>query len=253
MYGKARYGKRKFGYTSKTVVTTRGNRSGRKKAGYTRRNIMVKVPTFRHKWQNSIPQKGYFKFRYQDSKFDMSTSGAFFSATHVFSGNSLYDPDVTGIGVQPYAFDNMVGANAPYNKYIVYASKIRIYPKITEEDPNVVRAIRWLVVPSRAAVPTYQEFEDLCQMPLARRFAINSIDDCNQKITNYSSTARTLTEARDLSGTQYMGDYTSNPNQPWTWFVYTDSYDAQRDVRQVMDVQITYYAKLFKSDDINES
>lgn len=253
MYGKTKYSKRKSFTGSKAIVTVNRNRYNSKKAAYTRRNTMVKVPTFGHRWQNSIPQKGYYKFRYQDSSFDMSTAGPFYQVIHVFSGNSLFDPDVTGVGVQPYAFDNMVSANAPFNKYIVYASKIRVYPKVTEEDPNAVRAIRWLVVPFRDNIPTYNEFEDLCQMPGARRFAINSIDDCNQKIVNYCSTARVLSEARDLSGTQYSGNYTSNPNQVWNWYVHTDTWDAQRDLRQKMDVQITYYAKLFKSDSINES
>lgn len=43
------------------------------------------------------------------------------TAHHVFSCNGLYDPDVTGIGTQPYYFDQLM---AIYDHYTVMGSKI---------------------------------------------------------------------------------------------------------------------------------
>ncbi len=46
-------------------------------------------------------------------------------ATHVYAANGLYDPDVSGVGTQPYGFDQLI---AFYNHYAVLASSIEVFP-----------------------------------------------------------------------------------------------------------------------------
>lgn len=44
-------------------------------------------------------------------------------ATHIFQANGAYDPDITGTGHQPIAFDQLVGIF--YNHYTVIGAKIK--------------------------------------------------------------------------------------------------------------------------------
>lgn len=46
------------------------------------------------------------------------------AATHVFSANGLYDPDITSTGHQPIGFDQMMNL---YDHYTVIGAKIRVY------------------------------------------------------------------------------------------------------------------------------
>jgi hypothetical protein len=48
------------------------------------------------------------------------TSGAL--ASYVFSGNGLYDPNITGTGHQPYGYDLY---NVLYRRYVVHSSNIK--------------------------------------------------------------------------------------------------------------------------------
>lgn len=60
------------------------------------------------------------KFRYVTRiSMDPGTGTA---ATHVFSCNGLYDPDITGTGHQPIGFDQIMGF---YNHYTVIGAKMR--------------------------------------------------------------------------------------------------------------------------------
>jgi hypothetical protein len=66
-------------------------------------------------------------FRYADDIILTCTSGAAGQAQ--FRLNSLFDPDLTGIGNQPRYFDTMCGAssgNAPYSSYRVSRARVRV-------------------------------------------------------------------------------------------------------------------------------
>lgn len=52
------------------------------------------------------------------------------TATQQFSANSLFDPNVTGVGGQPRYFDTLCAANnttAPYHRYLVHGCKATAY------------------------------------------------------------------------------------------------------------------------------
>jgi len=57
--------------------------------------------------------------------------------TYVFSANGLYDPNISGLGHQPYGFDQLA---ALYNHYMVVGSKITVTP--TFSDNNVIVGIK---------------------------------------------------------------------------------------------------------------
>lgn len=76
-----------------------------------------------------------------------SISGA---VTRVFSCNSAFDPDVTGVGGQPVGFDEM---SAIYDSYYVRASKIEITCRADNE--TVTEVLMQCVIPTyTSTVPT---------------------------------------------------------------------------------------------------
>ncbi len=112
---------------------------------------------------STMPARKFLKFTY--GQVIAGTDGTA-SQTHTFRGNSLFDPDRTGTGNQPYGFDQWA---AFYGKYRVHSSTISIMvlqsgiptaKPITDETIIMLRANKdnTTVIPSNA---------DL----MARRFA----------------------------------------------------------------------------------
>lgn len=246
MYGR-RYSKSRKSYNPRRF----GKKSPRPLQKYKPRRFYRKVAPLRTIWKNPLPLKAYFKFRYSDSGFAATTVGPVYRSQYAFKGNSLYDPDATGVGVQPYAYDNYCASNAPFGRYTVLGSKIKIYPHVNAAQENV-RAVRWIVVPSRLIRPTYYEFEDLKQMQGSRSLVVNSVDDQQGRLSSYMSTKRIYGEFTSLQSIQ-SASYDSDPSTIWYWYIQSDTIDSAKDVVQTFDVQITYYAILSKNDSVNES
>jgi hypothetical protein len=66
-----------------------------------------------------FPVRTVKKLRYSTSLYIAGTSGVV--ASHVFSANGLFDPDITGTGHQPMGFDQMM---LSYNHYAVTHCKL---------------------------------------------------------------------------------------------------------------------------------
>lgn len=71
--------------------------------------------------KQAFPKQLRSTLRYADTFNLVSTTGAY--AQYLFSANGLYDPNVSGVGHQPRAFDQLM---AIYNHYTVVASRITV-------------------------------------------------------------------------------------------------------------------------------
>lgn len=78
-------------------------------------------------YQKSVPLplgKSYkFHTRYVDKNVVIDPTAGGVPATHVFSLNGLYDPDITGVGHQPIGFDELM---VMYDHYCVIGARVRI-------------------------------------------------------------------------------------------------------------------------------
>lgn len=213
-----------------------------------------KMAITRSPWKNPIPQKGYYKFKFQDSNYELTTSFASaYQALKQFVGNSLYDPDAAAGGVQPYGYDNLCGGNCAFGAYKVFGSKIRIIPHVTASTNATFYGMRLALYPSRNAAQTYVEYEDLCQMPWCRKQVIESLNDTPRPMQQYVKTNQILSDAGDLSGETYAAYYNTSPSDSWYWNVFLDTIINANPGTIKFDVVITYYAMLYKTDDVNES
>lgn len=113
--------------------------------------------------------------------------------------------------------------------------------------------MRMILFPLYGTSASYDEFEDLCRLPYSRRKVIESANDTKNVISCYASTRKIISDSGDLSGGYYSAGYNANPPMEWYWHLYMDSNEFQNDTNSYVDVKITYYCKLFKVDDVNES
>jgi len=240
-YGKSKsYRKTPRSYSRKRTTTRRRTNSKRTYAS---------VPKNRTIWKNPLPTAGFYKLKYQDSNFNGTCTSAA-PLTQVFRGNSLFDPDFTGGGVQPYGFDQLCAANAPFGAYVVYSSKIKIFPHINSSLAYSFQPIRMVVAPCRENSLTYTEFEDICQIPGHRAITINTLDTAKSVLSAFCKT-KTILQQPPVSS-QTIALYNADPGRPWFWIYYVEPITSA-DVAMRYDVQITYYCKLIRNQDVNES
>lgn len=179
----------------------------------------------------------------------MSTSiGGGYYAVNVFSGNSLFDPDQTGVGVQPYGFDPM---SSLFGWYQVTGSKIRVR-FYTAESP-VYKAV-CTVVPSVDSALDYYDPNDLRVTAKAKQHIISSTEGISRGhfISSYCTTSR-LFRGQTCRDADFGAAWNASPTKQWYWHVYTDTTDQATEDSIYMDVQITYYAVVRKVANNNES
>lgn len=256
------YAKRKRTYGTRTRSARRYPAKGyRRTPGRSTRKGYRKISIGRSVWQNPLPNQRKFAFTYHDMGFPLNPQIAnSYVFSRLYRGNSLYDPDYTGVGVQPYGYDNMCNANAPFGRYLVYGSKITVYPHVytAGQSPQYGTgnyALKMVVVPTRIVAPAYTSFDDITKMPYARARNIESANDVNRGniLKQYVSTRRIMPEVGSLQDDALTALYNTNPTKEWYWLVIADSSTFSNDITVYAEVKIKYYCKLMKTDDLNES
>lgn len=255
MYGRKRYRKKvraTGGYSKKKAPSMRRNYTKRRY-----RKIQSKWPI----WKNPLPQEAKYKFTYQDTAFPLATDlGSSYRANHVFSGNDLFDPDVTGIGVQPYGFDSLCGIDCPFGRYQVFGSKCTVYPHVyegqTSGDANSTKSFALIctLVPTRNASVTYDAVDDLARMPFSRRRCIENAEDAggNNILKSYVSSTKMWPEDKTIDA-GHSAAHNADPSRRWYWILFVDSNEYANEINMYFDIKITYYTKLIKIDSVDES
>lgn len=204
------------------------------------------------RWQNPLPNTAYIAFRYIDDGFSAATTALNnYQEDHVFRGNSLYDPDQTGVGVQPYGYDQWVAIYGTECSYRVTASSIAVNWCITSEAASEVKCY---VIPYRNTVFDYTDESDLRTIPYCRWKQTDKTAGQTQKnwIQAYCTTRalhRNMT-AKDSIFTSGSG---TNPTGAWYWHVIFDTSTVSEAVTISYDIKIKYYSILSRYKDVNES
>lgn len=242
MYGRKKYSRRTYRRSSygKPKTTRR----------YSRRRYVKSVTPHRTLWSNPLPLTHLFKFKYQDSNFDFTPSAVTGQQSNNWRVNGMYDPDSTGVGVQPYAYDNYLGANNPYQFYKVFAAKIKVVPHLISAASNV--NLRFAVFASKQGV-TYTGFEDVSQIPGRKLLTINSPDDQDHSLVCYCSMSK-LWGKSNFSGDAFDAGYNALPARQSYFTVISDStLNGNAATVCKVDIVITYYCQLIRADDVDES
>jgi hypothetical protein len=195
---------------------------------------------------------------FQDSsrvklKYTTLTSGSTSTVTgicHTFRGNDVFDPDFTGVGSQPYNFDDWA---VQYARYRVWGSTIEVIPTCVSGSNYLTLAYQYVVLPKRAStvVDTHVEIEDAMVMPYSH-YGIRSGNTANipptdAKIHGSMTTMRImgLTKMEFLGGDDYAAAVTTNPAAPWFWTIAFHNLDGSSTCNIYYRVIITYDVEFY--------
>jgi len=254
------YVRRKTTYRRRSNTTNRYPKRYKKtgttrKARYFRPKSTGRSMLLRPKWVNPDSQKALVRFTYTDTGFSRTlAAGTAWAGDYVFRGNGPYDPDLTGIGVQPYSFDQYVGA-ALYTNYATKSSSIRVYFH-PEENYSSIRRLHCMLIPSRQGSLVLSDPSDLRMIPFATETTYDGETESTKgaKAKHYTSTRKVISEFTANSAA-YSGLYSGTPSTQWYWHVifFTDLYSGSEQINILFDVKIRYYTVLARGNLPNES
>lgn len=227
-----------------------------------RRNVLTRYRRVLQKgnsrsmaWHNSpFPLEMYTQFTYTDNISITSTIGAPYN--YFFSTNSLFDPNVTGIGIQPRFYDTLVGANntnAPYQYYRVLTSKITVEAIDLSDTINARGYVGvGLFSGNQTGVATLAE--------------LRARSDYKMKYMGVYSGGKELCRIsrkcknKDLFGIKDMKDdeetaslYNTSPSKLGRWCISYVPFNETSTVAIHCLVKITYYTQLFSRNDVQDS
>lgn len=163
---------------------------------------------------NSVASTGFpdsevATIRYSD---EITKSGSTY-AQYTFRGNSVYDPDETGIGHQPMYYDQYA---AVYQRYKVTQSSC----KITIANYNATAAVVAVLLPSSEVV-TITSYSIAMEQPYAKRTELIPISTRAGVKTTIKSVMSTrkilgLTNAQ-LQSEDYSALTGASPTSLWYW------------------------------------
>lgn len=190
------------------------------------------------------PDSIYVKFKYT-TYVDWTPSGKLFYA---YSGNSPYDPDVTGVGLTAAGFNAHM---ARYGKYLCYASKIRLIQTQTHNGDVFGQTYgRVTILP--CLQPTDPGYNTSSWEPPNQKYAkwmLIPNEYSRPRTMKYFMTTKKMFGTRDTYDDNFTGTVSTNPNSlnRWYWTVIWDTPFGVTDVDSVhAQIQITYYCKLFQ-------
>lgn len=242
-----RYGRKRRNFrkpTSKSVVQRR-NRT------VSRRRYRKKAPIFRTPWTKALSMSPKRKFTYNDEGFSITLSSISPSNYHMFTGNNPYDPDYTGVGVQPYGWDQVFNGNF-FVDYQVRASKITVYPS-TSATATVAPRLKMGIVPYEKNSLSYFEISDLRQMKGSKIYDfLTGSPHYNSGYSNYATSAtvfgRTVSNDRTA-----VAEGNTSPANIWYWYLFFDNSNWVTDAAIMFDIKIDYYTICSIKPNINES
>lgn len=207
---------------------SRRKRSSRRRR-YKRRKMTV---------QTGFPNFMYVKLEYAAKIALQSVGGT--PMVHTFRGNSIYDPDYTGVGNQPYYRDQLATL---YEKYVVTGSKLAV-KFVSDNEPSFECIVR----PSDTAT-TPSDFDLSRMRPDTRSAWVDN--QKHAKISYYRSTPSMLKKSRSaiMSDDEYQFEFNADTNPQnefaWFWHVGVRPVSSSTTMTVYAYCHLTYYVKVF--------
>lgn len=188
--------------------------------------VIIRGPTV-------CPDKVLVKLKYSDNQLFTAAN----LTTLVYRGNGLFDPDQSGIGTQPYGFDQWAMF---YQRYKVNAAKIliRIINESTTENAQVS------CFPSTITTHPFAFVQQAVDAPYNKDRIVGPEGSSNIKyLTNYTTT-------KSIRGTEFIDEdfasqTTTVPGRQWFYLVLANNLDGSA-LRLRMQVTITYFCEFYK-------
>lgn len=201
----------------------------------------------------TLPDRMRFKTTYAED-IGIVIGGAGLPGRYEFRMNSVYDPNFTGQG------DSAVGMEEWarfYNKYRVYASKITVTPKFSENTTaSLYRRCAILAsgpLHSSGIVPPapLTDWNGIIEQPYTKHKNFLVYSNWNSSLSMYCTVQSIMGETRNNMGSVnyegLTGDTGVGANPPRTtfWQIYSQAQDYTATIAHAYNVKIVYYCELF--------
>jgi len=223
---------RKRNYRRKRPTRYRGRRYKK----YQRKGPSTKVIKF----TTGIPDRMMLKLKYAQSVQLVDAVGGV-DQFYAFRGNSIWDPDRTGVGTQPLGRDQWVNF---YNYYTVHGSKINVQilnqKSASTESTVIVSLSPQITDPAIGGITT----NELPTYPYCKWVLLSGSASGNlpKYISSYMSTRKIFGE-KDQLDDDYKSLQGTNPTNQWYWRIQSNNVDATNIFSVIMLVTITYYVE----------
>lgn len=218
-----------------------------KKENYRRRkksNARKKYRKYKtvFKSTSGFPSQLYTKLVYSEQVQFNTTTGNIVNNT--WSGNSVFDPNVTSTGHQPYFYDQLT---AVYNSYIVYGSKIEVHASTNNATDS-----RMVVRPAIPATAV-GDMDLECERPGAIcKNVCNGARETHIKM--YRSTNRVYgTQKKKDLDENFQAASNANPNNRWYWLTAVQATDELSTTAVQATIKVTYYCRFFDRATVGQS
>lgn len=154
-----------------------------------------------------------------------------------FAINGLFDPDISGTGHQPLAFDQFMSF---YGRYEVKASKIsaQILLNSNSQDPQFVA-----IYPSLLNAPFSTVSDTIMEQPYVKWKYVNQTANVDRAyIKNYISVKKL--NGRSTASESFIGNLATNPANTFYWQILLHNEDGNNLTADI-NVVITYYCRFF--------
>lgn len=181
------------------------------------------------------------------AQFNRVNSGSLTYATQIYRGNSIHDPDLTGVGHQPLSSDQWAQF---YEYYRVVASWIEV--KLVNNSTTPALCV--LIPSEEGAVIDSGNPDTYVEAPYSKRVYLGGTSGTNSAtLSNYMTTAQVLGIRNTDSGFDEAAPFGSNPSTAAGWFwhimcaVRTGLPDVEIHTRVIYTVELLKRKQLAQS------
>lgn len=155
------------------------------------------------------PATGMFRFRYS-TNISINAAASASPTEHTFRANSLFDPDLTGVGHQPYGFDQKM---LFYNHFTVLGCKVEARFLPSAVPPQSVTAVGIAISPGQNLNETYEQLRE--SKNGTHSLLTYGTDNKPKMLTLKFSSSKFFgkSPASMIGDTLYRGSATANPTE----------------------------------------
>lgn len=190
-----------------------------------------RMSTFILKGISTFPDSLITKLKYVDT-MDLTTT----LTNRAYAINGLFDPDISGAGHQPLAFDQLMTL---YSEYEVFASKVFLYATNNNTIEYILNIYPSITLSFPTAISTSQE------QNYSKSIIISDAGAANKNFLSNYIAIRKL-EGRRTYSINYVGNASANPSNTRYWLIQAGSLDGTSGMNAQVRIKIVYYAKFFR-------
>lgn len=195
-----------------------------------------------------IPPRFLTKMKYAES-FVLTGTGL---RTQQMNLNSLYDPNRSGLGHQPYGFDQLCGpsGSALYNRYRVY--RVDYVVVVANDDYN----IHYAVLNTNDASPPIGSVSEARENPRCQ-YACQNPGGTLKKLTGSINLASLMgrTKTQYTTSDNYQAQYNASPFELGVMNIYCQGLndDISVSMSHTVNVLLTYHVEFFDPHVLDQS